>query len=49
MHMKLLPFLLQGGALEWAHCGVRPGVTVGEESAQASAASTARANALIAL
>jgi hypothetical protein len=29
----LLPFS-QGSALERAHCGVRPGVTVGEERAQ---------------
>jgi hypothetical protein len=30
----LLLYLLQGSALEWAHRGVRPVVTVGEESAR---------------
>jgi hypothetical protein len=32
--MVLLLWVLQGRALEWAHCGVRPGVTVEEERAE---------------
>jgi hypothetical protein len=34
MHVMLLLFLLQGSALEWARCGVRARVTVGEEGAK---------------
>jgi hypothetical protein len=30
----LLLFLLQGNALEWAHCGGQARVTVGEERAK---------------
>jgi len=34
MHVMLLLFLLQGSALEWAHCGGQARVTVGEEGAK---------------
>src|SRR6478672_5041732 len=34
MHVMLLLFLLQGSALEWAHCGGQATVTVGEEGAK---------------
>jgi len=34
MHVMLLLFLLQGGALEWAHRERQARVTVGEERAK---------------
>src|SRR6266513_1859624 len=48
MHVMLLLWVLQGRALEWAHCGGQAKGHSRRGSARASKASTTRANALVA-
>src|SRR4029453_1763801 len=47
MHVMLLLWVLQGRALEWAHCGGQARGHSRRGSARASTASTTRANALV--